>query len=187
VFAQVGCADCHRPALKIDVPVFAEPSGNENFRDAVFPAGQDPVARGVDPDLPVAFDLTRDHPDNHIEDESGNLVFNLGTFRTDNRGRAVVELFGDLKRHDMGPGLAESIDEVNTGASVWLTKELWGVGSTAPYLHDGRATTLTEAILEHGGEAAGSRDAFARLPLGDQSALIAFLDNLVLFKAEEEE
>ncbi|MDH3594088.1 MAG: hypothetical protein OEM93_04480 [Rhodospirillales bacterium] len=186
VFAQVGCADCHRPALKIDVPVFAEPSGNENFRDAVFPAGQDPVARGVDPEFPVAFDLTQDHPDNHIEDEFGNLVFNLGTFRTDNRGRAVVELYGDLKRHDMGPGLAESIDEVGTGASVWLTKELWGVGSTAPYLHDGRATTLTEAILEHGGEAAGSRDAFERLPLGDQAALIAFLDNLVLFKAEEE-
>jgi CxxC motif-containing protein (DUF1111 family) len=61
------------------------------------------------------------------------------------------------------------------------------VGSTAPYLHDGRATTLTEAILEHGGEAAGSRDAFTRLPRQSQGDVIAYLENLVLFKIEEEE
>ncbi|MBI4472962.1 MAG: hypothetical protein HY646_09865 [Acidobacteria bacterium] len=101
-------------------------------------------------------------------------------------GRAVVELFGDLKRHDLGPGLAEPIDEVSTGAAVFLTENLWGVGSTAPYLHDGRATTLTEAILEHGGEAAAARDAFVRLPPHRQQELVAFLENLVLFKMEEE-
>jgi CxxC motif-containing protein (DUF1111 family) len=61
-----------------------------------------------------------------------------------------VALFGDLKRHNMGPGLAEPIDEVGTGASVFLTENLWGVSSTAPYRDDGRATTFTEAILEHG-------------------------------------
>jgi CxxC motif-containing protein (DUF1111 family) len=87
----------------------------------------------------------------------------------------------------MGRDLAESVDEIGTGKSVWLTKELWGVGSTAPYLHDGRATTLTEAILEHGGEAAAARENFERLALADQAALIAFLDNLVLFKKQEEE
>ena len=80
-----------------------------------------------------------------------------------------------------------TIDETGVGASVWLTKELWGVGSTAPYLHDGRATTLTEAILAHGGEAARSRRAFRRMSPNQQKALIAFLDNLVLFKMEEEE
>jgi CxxC motif-containing protein (DUF1111 family) len=63
-----------------------------------------------------------------------------------------------------------------------MTRNLWGVGSTAPYLHDGRATTLTEAILEHGGEAAGSRSAFTALPEGSQKDLIAYLNNLVLFK-----
>lgn len=46
---------------------------------------------------------------------------------------------------------------------MFLTEAPWGVGSTAPYLHDGRATTLTEAILEHGGAAAASRSAFLRL------------------------
>ncbi|APR81131.1 Hypothetical protein A7982_06478 [Minicystis rosea] len=59
-----------------------------------------------------------------------------------------------------------------------------GVGSTAPYLHDGRATTLTEAILAHGGEGAASQAAFVALPPESQRALIAFLDNQVLFKQE---
>lgn len=66
-------------------------------------------------------------------------------------------MFTDLKRHDRGVELAEQIDETGTGKSMFLTEALWGVGSTAPYLHDGRATTLTEAILCHGGEGADSR------------------------------
>ena len=90
-------------------------------------------------------------------------------------------------RDDIGAGLAENIDEVGTGASVFLTENLWGVGSTAPYLHDGRATTLTEAILEHGGEATASRNAFTSLTTSKQLDVIAFLDNLVLFKVEEPE
>jgi CxxC motif-containing protein (DUF1111 family) len=106
----------------------------------------------------------------------------LGALVKNGQGGAYVDLFGDLKRHDMGGKLAESIDEVGTGASVFLTRNLWGVGSTGPYLHDGRATTLTEAILEHGGEAAASRQAFVGRSRADQAALIAFLDNLVLFK-----
>jgi hypothetical protein len=187
IFAEAGCASCHQPAMTIDDPVFSEPSQNANYRDGVFPAGQDPVARGLDPDHPVVFDLTQDHPDNVIEDEFGNVVFRLGSFQADAEGRAVVSLYGDLRYHDMGRDLAESVDEIGTGKSVWLTKELWGVGSTAPYLHDGRATTLTEAILEHGGEAAAARENFERLALADQAALIAFLDNLVLFKKQEEE
>lgn len=56
------------------------------------------------------------------------------------------------------------------------------MGSTAPYLHDGRATTLTEAILAHGGEARQARAAFVALRRELQEALLAFLDNLVLVK-----
>ena len=97
-----------------------------------------------------------------------------------------MELYGDLKRRDMGQGLAESIDETGSGASVFLTENLWGVGSTAPYLHDGRATTLTEAILEHGGDAEASKQAFRDLPPEEQRDLIAFLNNLILFKIPEE-
>ena len=74
----------------------------------------------------------------------------------------------------------------SAGADNFLTKELWGVGSSEPYLYDGRATTLTEAILEHGGDAAFSRDKFVGMETAKQAAIIAFLNNLVLFKGAEE-
>ena len=60
----------------------------------------------------------------------------------------------------------------------WRTPPLWGVASTAPYLHDGRAATLKEAILWHGGEAQASRDQFAALSGNDQELVIAFLRTL---------
>lgn len=182
VFRNVGCASCHLPSLTLESPIFREPSALPFFRDAKFPAGQDPVARGLDPQFPISMDLTKDHPDNIIKDAAGNIRKRLGDFEKDGNGKTIVRLYGDLKRHDMGPGLAESIDEVGTGASVWMTRNLWGVGTTAPYLHDGRATTLTEAILEHGGEAANAKNAFVALALGSQQDLIAFLNSLVLFK-----
>jgi hypothetical protein len=184
VFSAVGCANCHIPSLKIEDTIFREPSRHASFRDDKFPAGMDPVSMGVDPKTPVSFDLTKDQPDNQVHDASGNVTYRLGSLRKDNAGRGVVDLYGDLKRHNMGAGMAEAIDEVGTGASVFLTRNLWGVGSTGPYMHDGRATTLTEAILSHGGEAASSRTAFGRLGQNDQKALIAFLDNLVLFKMD---
>jgi hypothetical protein len=185
-FRQAGCNACHVSQLRIEDPVFREPSQSADYRDATFPAGQDPLERGVDPAFPVSFDLTKDQPDNRILDDQGNVVYRLGSFRADASGHAYVELLGDLKRHDMGPGLAEPIDEVGTGASTFMTENLWGVGSTAPYLHDGRATTLTEAILEHGGEAQASRDAFVAMSEASQADLLAYLDNQVLFKMEEE-
>ena len=74
------------------------------------------------------------------------------------------------------------VDEVGTGASVFMTENLWGAGSSPPYLHDGRAASLTEAILEHGGEAQTSRNNFAAASLQNRQDVIAFLNNLVLFK-----
>ena len=183
-FAQVGCATCHVPILRIDNPVFSEPSQNANYRDNPFPAGQDPVSRGVDPLFPVTFNLTEDQPDNIIRDGGGNIVYRLGSLRKDG-AKGIVELFGDLKRHNMGSGLAEGIDEAGTGAGTFMTENLWGVGSTAPYMHDGRATTITEAILEHGGEGASSRAAFIALSIQSQKDLSEFLTSLVIFKMDE--
>src|SRR5262249_650152 len=68
LFTLAKCSSCHVPALKLDNPTFSEPSQNSNYRDAVFPAGQDPVALGVDPAAPVTFDLTEDQPANQIKD-----------------------------------------------------------------------------------------------------------------------
>jgi hypothetical protein len=181
-FDQIGCNGCHVRQLTLDDPIFSEPSLNPNYRDAMFPGGQNPTTYGLDPAWPTKFDLTQDQPDNVLLDANGDVTFRLGSFATNVQGQAVIELLSDLKRHNMGYGLAEAIDEVGTGHSVFMTRPLWGVGSTAPYLHDGRATTLTEAILEHGGEAQTAGAAFVALPVASQKAVIAFLDNLVLFK-----
>jgi len=185
-FSDIGCASCHVPELTLNDAMFSEPSQSASFRDDVFPAGQDPKTAGVDPAYPITFDLTKDLPDNRLELADGTIA-DFGNFETDSKGGAIIRLFSDLKRHDLGAELAESVDEEQTGASVFMTAELWGVGDTAPYLHDGRALTLTDAILAHGGDAAASREAFEALPTARQSALIAFLNNLVLFKIEEEE
>ncbi|HLF26641.1 MAG TPA: di-heme oxidoredictase family protein [Anaerolineae bacterium] len=181
VFTQIGCASCHVAQFTINDPVFFEPSQNANYRDATFPAGQNPVQRGVTPQFPVRFNLTTDQPDNRvaIPNSNGSL---LGSLRRDAQGRGIIELFGDLKRHNMGTGLAEAVDEVGTGASTFLTENLWGVGSTAPYMHDGRDTTLTEAILEHSGEAQDAFNAFNNTSATNRANLIAFLSNLVLFE-----
>jgi len=184
LFERIGCARCHEPQLLLDDPVFQEPSTKSDYRDQRFPAGQDPLDLGVDPRFPVRFDLTADQPDNRVLRSDGT-TYALGSLRKDGQGRAVVELYGDLRRHYMGNNLAEAIDEVGSGSATFLTENLWGVGSTAPYMHDGRATTLTEAILEHGGEAFLTREVFAALRTGDQEDVIAFLDSLVLFRLPE--
>jgi hypothetical protein len=208
VFQEVGCASCHVPSLTIDVPIFSEPSQNPAFRDGeFFPAGQSTAAEGVTAAKAIKFDLTKDQPDNIVRNSSGSIRFRLGSLRKDSSGRALVELYGDLKRHVMGPRLAEAVNEI-AGDDVtpiplnprnrhtpdtFLTENLWGVGSTAPYMHDGRATTLTEAVLEHGSGASNdtSEGRFARANFlnrsnADKRALIAFLDNLILFKVAED-
>jgi hypothetical protein len=92
-----------------------------------------------------------------------NLATSNAGFEALPAGGLVVPLFSDLKRHDMGAGLAESFGSPLD--ALFITARLWGVADTAPYLHDGRATTLTEAILAHGGEAQAQRDAFDQLGL----------------------
>ena len=185
------CASCHVPQLIANDPVFSEPSANSNYRDATFPGGGNPVAEGLDPQFANRFDLTKDLPDNRTPIAGGTT---LGNFRRNAAGGAVVQLFGDLKRHNMGQGLAEPVDEVGTGAATFMTENLWGVGSTAPYMHDGRATTLAEAILEHGGEAQASAIFFRAALDANRSSpsdtrapdLLAALENLVLFFEENE-
>jgi hypothetical protein len=185
VFDDIGCNSCHVRQLVANNVIFREPSASKFFRDPgdIFPNGRTLVSQALDPANPIKFDITRDQPDN--SDFVTTNKQKLGTFQRDKQGHAVIELFGDLRRHDLGAGDAEEVDEVGTGASVFLTENLWGVGTTRPYMHDGRASTLTEAILEHGGEGATARQSFRNLPVKAQQNLMAFLNNLVLFKAGE--
>jgi hypothetical protein len=90
----------------------------------------------------------------------------------------LVHLFSDLKRHDMGPDLAGRSPQRGIGARVFLTRPLWGLADTAPYLHDGRAPTVQEAIVLHGGEAAAARDAYLALDDTRRAGVRVFLASL---------
>ncbi len=92
--------------------------------------------------------------------------------------------YTDLLLHDMGEGLADHRPEGLADGREWRTAPLWGIGLTedvnghSQFLHDGRARSLTEAILWHGGEAQAARDRFAAMTAGERTALIAFLSSL---------
>jgi CxxC motif-containing protein (DUF1111 family) len=104
-------------------------------------------------------------------------------------GRTVwFQPYSDLLVHDMGDGLADraSDDSVASvpGARDWRTAPLWGLGARAAapeganLLHDGRARSILEAILWHGGEAAPAKQRAADLSAENRAALIAFLESL---------
>ena len=148
IFQQAGCANCHRPELKT-----------------------------VERSVPLSYPEIADQP-------FANVYYTVDLiragFRPDRHGSGVVvPLYADLKRHYMGPGLEETFEragEIPQGH--FTTARLWGIADTAPYLHDGRATTLNQAILMHGGEAQSARDFYANLSSQDQSDLIDFLKTL---------
>ncbi len=120
IFADIGCAKCHRPSLPVDEAT---------------------------------------------------------------RGQSSVAAYTDLLLHDMGEGLAVRDGTGRMVDGEWRTAPLWGLGvrADAPepgLLHDGRAISITEAILWHGGEGARSRDAFRSLSETQRAQLIAFLRSL---------
>lgn len=154
---RVGCTSCHREQMWIEDDVLeirAPGSFEASFVIPLLSAGQEPRPRRTD----FGYD-------------------------TDPSKKAVLFLYSDLKRHDLGAPLAEAKDEeLPDGsvvpASVWVTRPLWGLADTAPYMADGRAATVHEAILLHEGEARAARDAYLSLSQADQGALRAFLLSL---------
>ena len=95
----------------------------------------------------------------------------------------VIAPFTDLLLHDMGPGLADDRPVLNASGQEWRTAPLWGVGlldlvnGHTSLLHDGRARSVEEAILWHGGEAQGVTDAFMALTAEHRAALIRFVES----------
>lgn len=148
-FEQIGCANCHAPTLELDDPKL----------DA-----RQPAAPGQ---LPFVVDVARDGDEPKVEPKYAGKdpVY-------------LVHLFSDLKRHDMGPGLASPAPEGTIPASAFLTRPLWGLAETAPYLHDGRAPTVHDAVVQHGGEASAARDAYLALDETGRARVRVFLASL---------
>jgi CxxC motif-containing protein (DUF1111 family) len=96
----------------------------------------------------------------------------------------TIHPFTDLLLHDMGEGLADERPDFDASGTEWKTPPLWGIGLIEDVngerflLHDGRARTIEEAILWHGGEAEPSMETFRTAAADDRSDLVAFLESL---------
>lgn len=165
MFELVGCARCHIPDLTIEhdrrvadvETVFDEERG---------------IFNGL---FATATPLI-----NAVDDGSGHPAL-----KQPKNGRFVVKnILTDFKRHDLGPRFHERNYD-GTMRTHLLTTPLWGVGSTAPYGHDGRSINLNEVILRHGGEAQPEAEAYARLGRGNRNLLLDYLNSLVIFPPDD--
>ena len=96
----------------------------------------------------------------------------------------TIHPYTDLLLHDMGEGLADNRPDFAATGSEWRTPPLWGLGLIDDVnghrflLHDGRARTIEEAILWHGGEAESAKEVFRSLSSDEREDLLAFLEAL---------
>jgi len=96
----------------------------------------------------------------------------------------TIRPYTDLLLHDMGEGLADGRPDFDADGREWRTPPLWGVGllravnGHSYLLHDGRARSLMEAILWHGGEAEPSKQQVLGMSKAEREALIRFLESL---------
>ena len=92
--------------------------------------------------------------------------------------------YTDLLLHDLGEGLADGRPEGLANGREWRTAPLWGIGLVETvnrhtrFLHDGRARTLEEAILWHGGEAEEAQSRYRALSARERAEVLAFLESL---------
>lgn len=165
LFDKVGCSSCHVADMLIE----------HDRRVADLDTVYDPV-RGIFNSL-----FATATPSLHeVADNSG-----FPSIKVPNGSAFLVKnIFTDFKRHDVGVNFYERNYD-GTLQKEFLTRPLWGVGTTSPYGHDGRSINLHEVILRHGGEALESRNAYAHLDSGNQDALQAFLNSLVLFPPDD--
>ena len=98
--------------------------------------------------------------------------------------RGPLPVYSDLLLHDMGPALADNRPEFLADGQEWRTPPLWGIGlietvnGHSRLLHDGRAASVEDAILWHGGEAGKSKEAYINLTEEERDALVFFVNSL---------
>jgi hypothetical protein len=165
IFQELGCTTCHIPDLTIDRDRRVGDVNTEH-----------------DPENGVFNRLfaTATALNGNIDDGSGFPTLKPPLLQS----FVVEDLFTDFKRHDLGPNFYERNYD-GTMQQQFMTRPLWGVGSTSPYGHDGRSISLVEVILRHGGEASSSADRFKSLSREQKSAVLEFLNSLVLFPPED--
>lgn len=152
LFNTIGCADCHTAQLNTQTKILPYKMIGENH---------------------IPFENSFYNTD---------LTKYPASFKKNNQGGLEVKLFSDLKQHDMGEDLKETFSLATDKQNrEFITARLWGVADTAPYLHDGRALTLEDAIKLHdnpGSEASVAGQNFKTLDNDQQVKLIEFLNTL---------
>lgn len=215
VFKEIGCTNCHvqsldtrpKPQFRIQLADPADNCPEESIYGSTASLGS---SAEVEADKHPAL-ATADAQDTADADAKGALgvcpsgfycidLTNPGSLPPEFGPRlpantdstVTVPLYSDLKRHDLGDYLAQQTPpQKDDGGNripnrEWLTTKLWGVADNGPWLHDGRALTLEEAILMHDGadgnandgEAVAEVNAFQALSTTDREALIDFLESL---------
>ena len=155
-FNAIGCASCHMETLPLKSLVFTDPAPYD-----------------------MAGTLRKGETHGVIRIDLGQLAF-AKTLKRNGEGEYLIPVFSDLKRHLM---VDEQVNALGNELQaqrfverdVFLTPRLWGVGSTAPYGHNGAFRMLGEIIAAHGGDARFARDAYLALSPDEQDTVIAFL------------
>ncbi len=160
-FTAFGCDTCHIKELPLKSLSFADPG----------PFDVSGTLNDASVEKSATYDLA--------------LLEWTKTLARNDAGEIMVPLFGDLKRHTMTDQRNEQLgnellSQRFVDRNIFLTSELWGVGSTAPYGHRNDFTTLDAIILAHGGEAAESAQLYRNADEAVRSELIAFLKTLVI-------
>jgi hypothetical protein len=164
LLGQIGCTGCHTPNLEVERDRrVADVETRYDEQNGIF--------NRLFATATTRFDFQ------HDGEALPRLVPQGNSF-------VVESIYADFKRHDLGPAYHER-EYDGSYVREFMTEPLWGIGTTAPYGHDGRSINLEEAILRHGGEAKKSRDTFVALNDNNRRKLVEFLQSLVLFPPDD--
>ena len=161
-------------AVEIDTDSVSDPElADQDFVDLVFFSTHlAPPARSF-PDNPSLRERINKGEDNF--NDAGCASCHVSALNGD---EGPVAAFSDFLLHDVANPDRLNVPEADAEPGEFRTAPLWGIRQTAPYLHDGSAETLRDAILLHFGEASPAKDAFTSLSFDEQSKLIEFLLSL---------
>ena len=170
LFASVGCTSCHVADWHLNAADLGAADYTKRYdgdrRFFEIRAAYNDKTERMEGRLVYLADRTAD----------GRLVPRRGAY-------TVRGVYSDFKYHDLGEAFYQ-VQFDGTVVRKWRTAPLWGAGSTAPYGHDGASLSLDESIRRHGGEGLDSRKKYAALPAADRSAVLAFLQSLVLYQTD---
>jgi hypothetical protein len=170
LFHQIGCTTCHVP----DWHLFAHNSDAADYTQRF-----DGDRRFFE--LQVAFNGRTERLEgrlHYLADRRGK------SWLPRRRDYTIRGIYSDLKYHDVGPAFYQMQFDGSV-VRQWRTTPLWGVGTTAPYGHDGASLDLDSGIRRHGGEALAARRAYTALSDTERRQVVNFLESLVLYQTDQ--